>query len=348
MKYGLMTDIHFGMKKNSKIILDWQMEAFYKSFRIFKENGVESIVILGDVFDNRINNSTYIKHIFRTRFLDPLRRDFKNIYFIIGNHDMFYRNKRECNIIYELVGDRYDNVHVIEDITRIDNIVMIPWICKEYDIHTIIRERKSGGIVLGHLEINGFRMTSGGKVCDDGLNASVFKGFDMVLSGHFHLREKIQNIQYLGTMIGLTWGEFHGEHGVHILDSTKEELEFYPLNINMFETMKFENKIYSPEELELYRNKIVKILVDEGDDGLFENLTSRLSDICFSYSKQYLSSKKELFKDEELEDIIIESDEDLLEDYIENQLPEYINEVVFKKMFFKFYTIAEKEKVISK
>ncbi len=356
MKYGLMTDIHFGMKKNSKIILDWQMKAFYKSLRIFKDNNVDSIIILGDVFDNRINNSTHVMHTFRNDFLAPLRRDFKDVYFIIGNHDMYYRNKRECNIISELLLDRYDNVHVIEDITRIDNLVFIPWICKESDIRDVIRERKNGGIVLGHLEVNGFRMTSGGKPCDHGLNASVFKGFDMVLSGHFHLREKIGNIQYLGTMLGLNWAEYHGEHGVHILDSETVDLKFYRLDISMFEVMKFENRIYTVDELERYRNKIVKILVDDGDDGLFDNLVTQLSEICFSYSKQHIGSVtskvtdiiNRVLENDDIDVIEIESDEDLLEEYLNECLPDHIEPKIFKSLYAKVRTAAEKEMIVTR
>ena len=356
MKYGLMTDIHFGIKKNSKIILDWQMKAFYKSFRIFKDHKVDNIIILGDVFDNRINNSTHVIHTFRTEFLDPLRRDFKDVYFIIGNHDMYYRNKRECNIISELLTERYNNVHVIDKITRIDDLVMVPWICKEDDIRDLIYERKDGGIVVGHLEINGFRMTSSGKPCDHGINSSVFKGFDMVLSGHFHLKEKIGNIQYLGTMLGLNWAEYHGEHGVHILDTNKTDLRFYPLNINMFEVMKFENRIYTIEELQIYKNKIVRIFVNDGNDGLFDNLITQLSDICFSYSKQYIS--KIVSKDKDITNPtldnkdkginMIDSVEVMLENYLHETLPDYIESKLFKNLYNKVKTAAEKSMLVAR
>lgn len=351
MKYGLMTDIHFGLKKDSKIILDWQMKAFYKSINVFKKNNVDSIIILGDVFDNRKKNSTYIIHKFRKEFLEPLARDFNDVYFIIGNHDMYYRNKRECNIISEIVDNRYKNVHVIDNITRINNILMIPWICKDSDISHLIREKKNGGIAIGHLEISGFRMTSSDRPCDRGINSSLFNNFDLVISGHFHLREKIKNIQYLGTMIGLSWAEYHGDHGVHILNSETKILDFYPLNINMFSVMKFENKIYTTEELEKYRNKIVKIFVDEGEDGLFDNLINKLSSICFSYSKQYISKSENYSNDsydDEYVNFDIESEDSLFNMYLEECLPEHIESSVFTKIYKKVRSSAERSMVVTK
>jgi DNA repair exonuclease SbcCD nuclease subunit len=354
MKYGLMTDIHFGVKKNSKIILDWQMKAFNKSLRLFRENKVESIIILGDVFDNRNTNTTYIIDTFLNDFLNPLRKYFKDIYIIVGNHDMFYKNKRECNILSAILKERFDNVHVIDNILRIDNLLLVPWICKESDIKTLVEEKASGGILLGHLEVNGFRMVANGKCCDHGLSPSIFKDFELVISGHFHLREKIGNIQYLGTMLGLSWAEYHGDHGVHILDSDSGNLDFFDLNINMHDVLKFENKIYSLEDLERYRNKIVKIIVDDSEDGLFENLVSQISNICFSYCKQYRSTNQNghenIDDSEESSDnsIEIETDEELMESFISDSLPEHIDQVVFKKLYQRVKDNTEKNMEITR
>jgi DNA repair exonuclease SbcCD nuclease subunit len=355
-RFGLMTDIHFGLKKASKVVLDWQLETFYKAFKTFKDNDVTDIIILGDVFDNRNTNTTYILDIFLNKFLTPLRRDFAHVYILVGNHDMFYRNKRECNILSTIVEKRYNNVHIIEDITRVGEVLLVPWVCKESDVKKIADESRNGGVLLGHLEVNGFRMTANGKACDNGLSQSLFKGFDLVLSGHFHLKDKIGHIEYLGTMLGLTWAEYHGRHGVHILEGTN--LEFYPLGVSMFDVIKFENRVYDIDELERYRNMIVKIMVDEdADDDLFDNLTTKLSKICFTSTKQHIDKDKkqkqvseilaEALEDSELS-ALIKSDEDLFSEYINKFLPAHLDRDVFASLYIRVRDKAEQEMEVTR
>lgn len=344
-KYGLLTDMHFGMKKSSKIILDWQMKAFYKAHKIFRENGVTDIVILGDFFDNRNTNTTFIMHTILEDVLAPLRRDFDNVYILIGNHDMYYRNKRECNILSTLISERYQNVHIVEDITRIGNILLVPWLCSEKDIAKLHKESENGGVVLGHLEINGFRMTANGKSCDHGINKSLFKNFDLVLSGHFHLKDKIGNIEYLGTMMPLSWAEYHGQRGVHILE--KKKLDFFPLNLSMYDVLKFEDRVYSTDELEKYRNKIVKVLVKgHVDEDRFDDMIFKLSDISYSHTKQYIDSNDEgddlqLEEDETIG--TIKTDEELFLEYISKMLPKHLCPETFEDLYKRIRNRAEKE-----
>lgn len=343
--YGLLTDIHLGRKKSSPIIFDWQHKAFKKALKIFKDNNVTDIVILGDIFDNRINNTTFTKDNFIEHFLKPLRTKFDNVFIIIGNHDIYYKNKRECNIISTLLSDRYKNVHVIDNVKRIDNMLLVPWIVNQHDINRIVEEGLKGGILLGHLEINGFRMSSSGKTCDTGLNKDIFKNYDKVISGHFHLKDSSDNIEYLGNMMGLTWGEFHGQHGIHILKN--EELEYFPLDISMYDIIKFENRVYEIDDLEKFRDKIIKIIVtEETDDELYGNLYLKLKDICFSISKHYIDSDFKNIDAEDIEDNALESIksiEDMMAEYSDKFSPDNIDSNIFNDLCKRIYEKANQD-----
>ena len=60
MKIGLLTDLHFGLKKANKIIWEWQLSAFKVAMAYFRENKVDIIVFFGDLFDNRHSNTTWM------------------------------------------------------------------------------------------------------------------------------------------------------------------------------------------------------------------------------------------------------------------------------------------------
>lgn len=341
MKYGLLTDIHIGYSKDSKIILKYQKEAFNEALGIFLDNGVKEIVILGDTFDRRHSNTTFILNVFLEDFLTPLLNCFNKIYFIVGNHDMHYTNTRSCNIMDTLLKYSPSKIEIINEIKRINkDILLVPWICNENDIMKLHEERLNKGILLGHLEINGFRMVRNGIKCYDGLESDIFSNFEMVVSGHFHLRNTIGNITYLGTMTPLNWSEYGSDHGVHILDSNKGTLNFFPISVNMFNVIEYEDKCYDIDELEIYRNKIVKIIIKNEEDEFLNDLTNSISNICHSY-KVERTLKSIYSNDGEFEEVIRSEDENLiLEKYIENRLPNSLKSKLFKKIYDEVYTIA--------
>jgi len=345
--YGLMTDLHFGIRKGSSVMLDWQLKAFNKSFQFFKNEKVTDIIILGDSFDHRITNTTLILDVFLNKVIIPLKEEFNNVYILVGNHDMFYTNTRNCNILSVLIGERFDNVHIIDNIVRKDDILFVPWVCSKEDIKRITYESKKGGVLIGHLEINGFKMTKNGKVCDFGLKRSLFKNFDLVLSGHFHLKNNIGNINYLGTMLALNWGEYNSPHGINILKNNK--LTFHDLEISMFDYLIFENRVYELEELDKYENKIVKIIIDkeEINEELFENLLLKLSNICYKYIKEHVNSQVS----ENIEENDLEVDNDdikLVENYLDSNLIPILNKDVFLNLYSRIKNKVLSETTIDK
>lgn len=87
------------------------------------------------------------------------------------------------------------------------SVSFIPWIndsnLTEYTNY--IAETNSS-VLMGHLEIEGFEVISGVN-SPVGIKRNIFDKFEMVLSGHFHIKQSKRNIHYLGTQYQLNFGD---------------------------------------------------------------------------------------------------------------------------------------------
>ena len=91
-KAAVFTDIHFGLKGNSKIhnqdcedFIDWYIEQA-------KAHGCETGIFCGDWHHNRnsLNLTTMDSTI---RSMEKLGKSFEKFYFFDGNHDLYYKDK---------------------------------------------------------------------------------------------------------------------------------------------------------------------------------------------------------------------------------------------------------------
>ena len=110
-----------------------------------------------------------------------------------------------------------------------NNICFVPWISnteeKDRFVDFIAKRCGETKTLIGHFDIKGFSMTKQ-YVSDNGFDKNVFKNFEMVLSGHFHIKQYNENIKYVGSPYQLTWGDAGDIRGMHILDTGTNALEF--------------------------------------------------------------------------------------------------------------------------
>jgi DNA repair exonuclease SbcCD nuclease subunit len=238
MKIAILGDTHHGMRGDS---LDFHRyyEKFYSDvfFPYLKENGIDTVFQLGDLFDRRkfINfNSLYLV---RNYFFDPLKENGIQFHTLLGNHDVAYKNTLEVNSSSLLLND-YGNItiHSSFDTVSFDGIDVdvVPWICddNQTDIFNKIKESKSQ-ICFGHFEIAGFEMDRG-NICHEGIDKSSLKKYDIVLTGHFHHKSSDGHITYVGTPGEMTWSDYNDPRGFHIFDTDTRELTFIQNPYRMF------------------------------------------------------------------------------------------------------------------
>ena len=233
-KVAVCTDLHFGLKSNSLVhnqdcsnFIDWFIETA-------KENGCETGMFLGDWSHHRASiNMQTLQYSLRS--LEKLSSAFERFYFIPGNHDLYYRDRRD---IYSTEWARHiPNIQIVNDWFTDGDVTIAPWLVG--DDHRRVPKLRSK-YVFGHFELPHFKMNAMVEMPDHGeISADDFGGVDRVFSGHFHLRQQRKNINYIGNcfphnyadagdsnrgMMTLNWGqepEYHTWPGQPLYQVTK-------------------------------------------------------------------------------------------------------------------------------
>lgn len=203
----IIGDLHFGIHLSDERFIEYQIEEWKKFINGYcRANDVQQLIILGDFFDNRNYLSVKIIDIVKKQII---KHDM-DIVLLVGNHDTLYKNTNEVSSSRLMFG-LHDNVNVIDKVQEmyIDDVkcLMLPWINKgNYSESMAAIKKTDAEYCFGHLELNGFEMTSGFK-CIKGLSAGTFKKFKAVFTGHFHLVQDMGNIHYLGSFYQTTWAD---------------------------------------------------------------------------------------------------------------------------------------------
>ena len=187
------TDIHFGLKNNSTQhnedclnFVDWAIS-------VAEQEGCETGIFLGDWHHNRATINLHTLNYSQTA-LERLNDAFENFYFIVGNHDLYYRDKRDVHGVNW--AKHLKNIHIVDDWFIQDDVAIIPWLVQE-------DYKKIGDVktryIFGHFELPHFKMNANVRMPDTGhLQSDHFGDIEYVFSGHFHMRQEQKNIHYIG------------------------------------------------------------------------------------------------------------------------------------------------------
>ena len=166
MKIAIITDQHFGARKNSKLFHDYFLK-FYNDvfFPALEAEGITTIIDMGDTFDSRKGVDFSALTWAKDNYFDRLKDMGITVHTIVGNHTAYYKNTNEVNAV-DLLLREYDNIKVYSEVSSIMvggcNILLVPWINKENEEESVALIKKSrASVCMGHLELNGFRATPG-------------------------------------------------------------------------------------------------------------------------------------------------------------------------------------------
>ena len=192
-KAAICTDIHWGLKSNS-LVHNRDCEAFIDWFiDTARAQGCETGMFLGDWHNHRASINLQTLQ-FSVRALEKLSAAFDQFYFIPGNHDLYYRDRRD---IHGAEWARHlPNIVIVNDWFEQDDVVIAPWLVG--DDHRRI-PKLSARYMFGHFELPHFKMNAMVEMPDHGeIGVDAFGGIESVYSGHFHLRQSKKNINYIG------------------------------------------------------------------------------------------------------------------------------------------------------
>ena len=192
-KVACFTDIHFGLKSGSRTH-NQDCEDFINWFcDTAQANGCETAIFLGDWHHNRSTTDVSTMN-YTVSNLEKLNNSFEKVYLIMGNHDEFYKDKRE---IHSLEFARlFPNIEVVNKTITQGDVTIMPWLIG--DEWKTVPDLKSR-YVFGHLELPLFFMNAMVQMPDHGqLQSTHFVNQEYVFSGHFHKRQTGRNITYIG------------------------------------------------------------------------------------------------------------------------------------------------------
>ena len=191
-KAAIFTDIHFGLKSNSvthnEDCLNFVKWATAKA----KAEGCETCMFLGDWHNNRASLNIVTLN-YSLRALEHMNANFEHVYFIPGNHDLYYRDKRDIQSVEW--ARHLPNVTICNDWFHSGDVVIAPWLVG--DDHKRI-SKLTGKYMFGHFELPGYLMNAMVEMPDHGeVQREHFTNFEHVFTGHFHKRQTKKNITYI-------------------------------------------------------------------------------------------------------------------------------------------------------
>ena len=233
-KAAVFTDLHCGMKGNSKVhnqdcedFVDWYIETAQK-------NGCDTGIFCGDWHHNRnsLNLTTMDTSI---RCLEKLGRAFDQFFMFDGNHDLYYKDKRDVNST--AFAKHIPGITTVNDIYVKDDVALVPWLVgEEWKRISKIQAK----YMFGHFELPSFYMNAMVQMPDHGeLKSEHFVNQTYVFSGHFHKRQKQGKIHYIGNAFPHNYADtWDDDRGMMILDRENNQEPEY---INWLDAPKYRN-----------------------------------------------------------------------------------------------------------
>ena len=240
------------MKGNSRIHNDDCEEFIHWFIGQAKAHNCETCIFLGDWHHHRSATNVSTMN-YTVSNVERLAKSFKNFYFINGNHDLFYRDKREINSV-EYIRN-IPNVHIVNEWIVKDDVAIIPWIVQD-EWKKI--EKLKAKYVFGHFELPYFKMNAMVDMPDVGtIKTEHFKNCGMVFSGHFHKRQQNGNVTYMGNAFPHNYADAgDDERGMMVLEYGGE-----PKYINW-------------PDMPRYRHFKIRQLLNDADDLLSPKMLS--------------------------------------------------------------------------
>ena len=244
-KAACFTDIHFGLKSGSRTH-NQDCENFVSWFcDTAQAQGCETAIFLGDWHHNRSTTDVSTMN-YTVSNLEKLSQNFEKVYFILGNHDLFYKDKREINSIEFM--RLFPNIVPIRELHTEGDVTIMPWLIG--DEWTTVKQLKSR-YIFGHLELPHFYMNAMVQMPDHGqLQTGHFQHQELVFTGHFHKRQQKGNVVYIGNAFPHNYADAgDDDRGMMIMDwGGKPEYHSWP-NQPIYRTYKLSQIIDTPDKL---------------------------------------------------------------------------------------------------
>jgi len=241
----MFTDIHFGNKSNSKLhnqdcadFVDWVIEQG-------KKNGCETCFFLGDWHHQRASINIITLN-YSLQALEKLSENFSQVFFIPGNHDLYYRDRRDIQSAEW--ARNIKGITIVNDFFNEGDVAIAPWLVG--DDHKKVKKMEAK-YLLGHFELPHFYMNAMVRMPDHGeIAAGDFKGVEHVFSGHFHHRQRQGNVSYIGNAFPHNYSDaWDDERGITLLNWGGEPTHVAWPNAPKYRTISLSKLLEDPDRI---------------------------------------------------------------------------------------------------
>jgi len=233
-RMGQFVSLPYGLV--SQRLLD-KINILQKIVEIVREEEINLIIDLGDVC-NLINPPEWLRNKYAQSFLAPLLNLGCEIIMIAGNHGSDKRSTAFQS--FEKISENVIFVNeplIIEKFGK--RLSFLPF----YSLQEEKKLKKDligipGDFLFTHLPVNKAQNYNGFKL--PGFPPEIFKDYEAVYTGHYHRKQKIGNITYIGSLTVNNWNDWKIKNPgrvsiLSISSSSKTNLK----NISSLEDRKF-------------------------------------------------------------------------------------------------------------
>jgi hypothetical protein len=285
-KIHLVGDLHLGIKNNAIEWLEIQksflLEDLVEKVNTDFDEDRDILIFEGDIFHSRESVNIRIQNESFAIFSQLAKKFKRGVYIILGNHDVYYKDKNTVNSVNALAY-LADNIHVFEraeilNINRTHSFLMLPWVDDFTRLAGIIEDnRDDSQYIICHADVKGLTLNKWAKV-EHGIELSALSTFKRVYSGHIHIRQEKNNLLYTGTPYQMDRGDRDNQKGHYILDvSGPEIVETFMPNIKSPVFLKmdiFDVLDMTVDEVErLFHNNFIDLMINVGFASRFSVTT---------------------------------------------------------------------------
>mgnify|MGYP006293438059 CR=1 FL=1 len=231
----IIGDLHFGLRKNSSLFHDILLETLNQILRKIKKE--DNVILLGDIFDKRSSIDLHILND-AISFFDALSSRCKSISILVGNHDLYYKENVYENVNCRFLQNIAKNITVINELREKtiegQKCLFVPWIDSKEKYEDAKKKVSSKyDMIFGHFDVSYSDEQESFYMSD-----SMFTEEQYVCSGHYHQRNQIGKILYVGSLINQSFSDVGNTKGYYTFT---DELQFHKVNCPMFEYLTVDN-----------------------------------------------------------------------------------------------------------
>ncbi len=339
-KSACFTDIHWGRKNNSELhnqdclrYVEWFIQ------QIEAEKDVDHIVFMGDWFEHRsaINGLT-LDYAYKGAC--KLKETGLPVYFIVGNHDLYYRTTREVystNFFDSLGFNLVSSPKVFDELGE-SGALLCPFLFENE--YAGLVEYFTAPIWYGHFEFKGFVITGDTKKMDHGPDPEDFNLPKRIFSGHFHKRQTSKNITYIGNTFPVDFSDANDlNRGMMVYNYKKDKVKFIDwedspsyIRTTLSELAK------NPKDI-LRKDAIVNCIVDK--DITYEQSLKLKEQLTKKYSLREINLQENPDKMAALSDTSVDDEEldqlDTLDALVKKMLSKIEAETIDSDLLIKIY-----------